>query len=142
MRTEFNIQPETFAYEAEPGEFVGWQSEAPRARRTGGANAPIRYCVKHPKRVDCPDPTRSPAPDEIIDRFRFDGWRLNSRLHKPRIGIVTQRIVQSLATNRPIRAVLVAGHTDPVGNDNYNFGLGWRRAGCHRGGEFEWNGRW
>ena len=127
MRAEFEIQPETFEYEAEPGEFAGWQAEAPRARRTGGANAPIRHCVKQPTRVDCPDPNRSPPPDEIVDGFRFDRSRLSST-HKTRVGIVAQKIVQSLTTNRPIRTVLVAGHTDRVGDDNYNFGLGWRRA--------------
>ena len=110
MRTEFDIQP-----------------EAPPARRTGGANAPIRHCVKQPTRVDCPDPNRSPPPDEIVDGFRFDRSMLSST-HKTRIGIVAQKIVQSLTTNRPVRTVLVAGHTDRVGDDNYNFGLGWRRA--------------
>jgi hypothetical protein len=29
MRTAFDIQPEAFAFEAEPGEFQAWQAEAP-----------------------------------------------------------------------------------------------------------------
>src|SRR5262245_14899356 len=32
MNAEFDIQPETFVFEAEPGEFAPWQAEAPRNR--------------------------------------------------------------------------------------------------------------
>jgi hypothetical protein len=41
---------------------------------------------------------------------------------------VAQQVVQSLSSNNPVRTILVAGHTDPVGDENYNFDLGWRRA--------------
>lgn len=36
MRHEFNIQPETFEYEAVPSEFGAWQAEAPGRRRNPG----------------------------------------------------------------------------------------------------------
>jgi hypothetical protein len=32
MRIELSIQPEAFAFEAEPGEFEAWQAEAPALR--------------------------------------------------------------------------------------------------------------
>jgi peptidoglycan hydrolase-like protein with peptidoglycan-binding domain len=198
MRDEFNIEPEAFAFEAEPGEFETWQTEGPGGwqqeqkrgtsdyirwlqaalnqilglkltvdgtmgpqtrsairtfqqkqglaadgvvgprteaaliaagvSRPGAAGAMLKHCRKQPTRVDCPDPKRSPPPDAVIDQFAFDRTDLNPTLHIPRIGNVAQQVVQSLNSNQPVRTILVAGHTDPVGDDNYNFDLGWRRA--------------
>lgn len=67
------------------------------------------------------------ARPEVIDRFDFDVDRL-----KPAHHVVLQRIAACIAgaarAGSPITAIRIVGHTDRVGNDAYNNGLGQRRA--------------
>jgi Putative peptidoglycan binding domain/OmpA family len=75
--------------------------------------------------VDCPRPGR---PFEVLDHFAFDQSGLNRSRHLPQINRVAGAIVTSRSSPRPIRNILIAGHTDSVGSDDYNFLLSRRRA--------------
>jgi outer membrane protein OmpA-like peptidoglycan-associated protein len=87
------------------------------SRDTPARGAP---CPPQPVNVDCPPPG---TPTETLDRFAFDNGGVNPTLHGPRIAALARRIIAG-----GIRSALIAGHTDVVGDDNYNFQLGWRRA--------------
>jgi putative peptidoglycan binding protein len=76
--------------------------------------------------VDCPVP--GAAPTEVLDHFAFNDARLNRPRHTPQIINVARRIISSQSSRQPIRSLLIAGHTDPVGSDDFNFALGRRRA--------------
>lgn len=76
--------------------------------------------------VDCPVPGTSPT--EVLDNFAHDKATLNRPRHMPQINRIAGQIVSSQSTSQPIRSVLIAGHTDPTGDDNYNFDLARRRA--------------
>ena len=76
--------------------------------------------------VDCPVPGTTPT--ELLDNFGHDSASLNRPRHTPQINNVARQIVSSQSTSQPIRSVLIAGHTDPTGDDNYNFDLARRRA--------------
>jgi hypothetical protein len=74
--------------------------------------------------VDCPP---AGTPSVVLGGFGFDKSALTPP-HAPLIQALARRIAASQATPRPIRSLLIAGHTDAVGDDNYNFGLARRRA--------------
>ncbi len=76
--------------------------------------------------VDCPNP--GPPPIEVLDNFGHDSASLNRPRHTPQINNVARQITSSQSTSQPVHTVLIAGHTDPTGNDNYNFDLARRRA--------------
>lgn len=76
--------------------------------------------------VDCPAPGTTPT--EVLDNFAHDSASLNRPRHKPQINRIASQIVSSQSTPQPIRSVLIAGHTDPTGSDDYNFDLARRRA--------------
>ena len=95
-------------------------------RPGGGAPATAAACPPQPVNVDCPPPGTPPT--EVLDNFEFDKTALSPARHIPRIIDVARRIIASQASRQPVRSVLIAGHTDVVGDENYNFGLGWRRA--------------
>jgi phosphatidylserine/phosphatidylglycerophosphate/cardiolipin synthase-like enzyme len=48
--------------------------------------------------------------------------------HRAQIDQLARRILASWSTARPVRAIRVVGHTDPVGTDRANMALGQRRA--------------
>ena len=104
--------------------FVG---EAPAAweLESEGA-APPATCPPTPKFVDCPP--RGTRPSHILDYFTFDRSDLNRACHTLLLNEAADRIIQSQGSAQPIRTVLLAGHTDRVGTDNYNFALARRRA--------------
>jgi peptidoglycan hydrolase-like protein with peptidoglycan-binding domain len=87
---------------------------------TGGA------CPPKLTFVDCPVPDA--APTEVLDHFAFNDARLNRPRHTPQIINVARRIIARQSSSQPIRSLLIAGHTDPVGSDDFNFDLARRRA--------------
>jgi outer membrane protein OmpA-like peptidoglycan-associated protein len=64
---------------------------------------------------------------EVLDNFVFDRDATRPN-HAPLIERIAQCIVISQPTRQPIRRVRIIGHTDKVGTDEYNVGLGQRRA--------------
>lgn len=64
---------------------------------------------------------------ELLARFDFDKSTLRPE-HLPLIRNITQCVVDSFGTPKPIRSILVIGHADTVGKEGYNCGLGLRRA--------------
>jgi outer membrane protein OmpA-like peptidoglycan-associated protein len=92
---------------------------------SGSAPSASAACPPRPTFVDCPPPG---TPFEVLDNFAFDGFQLNRPLHTPRIIKIAQQIIASQKSAQPIRSLLIAGHTDPVGNDDYNFRLSRQRA--------------
>jgi hypothetical protein len=76
------------------------------------------------KFVDCPS---GGTPSVVLGGFKFDQSALMPP-HIPLLRALARRIVASQGTSRPIRSMLIAGHTDAAGDDNYNFGLARRRA--------------
>ena len=99
------------------------KSEALRGVRPAPGVSPS--CPPRPIYVDCPPPG---TPFEVLDNFAFNGFRLKPPLHTPRIIRIASEVVASQGSSQPIRSLLIAGHTDPVGDDNYNFLLGRQRA--------------
>ena len=93
----------------------------------GSAGAPVSPggCPPTPAFVDCPVPG---TPTEVLDNFGHNVATLNRPLHTPRINRVASQIRVSQSSPRPIRSVLIAGHTDPTGSDDFNFDLARRRA--------------
>lgn len=124
---EFEIQPEAFAFESDFGEFesglgeleTGWgQFESSPAALPAPCPPPVL--------VKCPQ--RGTRPADILDGFQFDRDTLSATGHLPRISALARQIVQSQSSARPIRTLLIAGHTDAAGSERYNTGLGQRRA--------------
>lgn len=68
-------------------------------------------------------------PDLVLDDFDFNRADLKQK-HRDQIDRLKQQIVDSWkpASTRPVLGVLVVGHTDEVGSDDYNRELGMRRA--------------
>jgi hypothetical protein len=64
---------------------------------------------------------------DVLDRFEFDRASLRP-FHTSQIIEIARRVIASQTTPRPIRSLLLIGHTDPVGTDEYNDELGCRRA--------------
>lgn len=90
-----------------------------------GSSATASTCAPNVY-VDCPNP--GPAPTEVLDNFAHDRASLNRARHMPQIVKIARQIVTSQSTSQPIRSVLITGHTDPTGSDDYNFDLARRRA--------------
>lgn len=76
--------------------------------------------------VDCPVP--GTVPDKVLNNFGFNNHSLNPLLHPPIIKDIATQVASSQSSSQPIRTILISGHTDPVGDDNFNFGLGRKRA--------------
>src|SRR5262245_52504513 len=93
----------------------------PRARPV-----PLPECPPKLTEIDCPRP--GPRPNAILDYFDFDRAIVKPGCHTLLINDIARRIVQSQSSVQPICSVLVVGHTDPVGSDDYNVKLGRRRA--------------
>jgi Putative peptidoglycan binding domain/OmpA family len=106
-----------------PDGIVGPATEQ-RLRLVSSPTAPTP-CPPKPVFVDCPPPG---YPFEILDEFVFDRSDLVRPRHEPGLKRIAEAVVASQGTYQPIRTILIAGHTDVIGDDNYNFGLGWRRA--------------
>jgi phosphatidylserine/phosphatidylglycerophosphate/cardiolipin synthase-like enzyme/outer membrane protein OmpA-like peptidoglycan-associated protein len=64
---------------------------------------------------------------QIIDGFAFGQARIEPHM-QPRIDGIAACLLASLDTATPIDGLSVIGHTDPVGDDLANLGLGQRRA--------------
>jgi hypothetical protein len=62
-----------------------------------------------------------------LDRFDFNKSSLNGRL-KSMVNNLATAVALSWRTPRPITTVRLVGHTDSVGDEKYNRGLGDRRA--------------
>ncbi len=91
--------------------------------------APHRIPVAPPIPRPSPPP---PAPSRLrrltaLEQFAFDRSDL-TLLHGRQIAGVARAIVASRRTPRPIRSVVLVGHTDSAGRPSYNVGLGLRRA--------------
>ena len=67
---------------------------------------------------------------EVLDQFDFDGVKTKP-FHVPQIARIAQCIVALSAARQQIPLIRLVGHTDPVGNDAYNFNLG---SASSRGG--------
>jgi phosphatidylserine/phosphatidylglycerophosphate/cardiolipin synthase-like enzyme len=76
--------------------------------------------------VDCPAP--SAAPVAVLDNFVFDKSNLVRGRHTSQLDALARAAISSQRTPQPVESILIAGHTDPVGSDSYNFQLGWGRA--------------
>jgi outer membrane protein OmpA-like peptidoglycan-associated protein len=63
----------------------------------------------------------------VLDSFEFDRDRTRPN-HAQLIERIAQCIVVTQPTRQPVRRVRIIGHTDKVGDDQYNVGLGQRRA--------------
>jgi peptidoglycan hydrolase-like protein with peptidoglycan-binding domain len=64
---------------------------------------------------------------QTLERFEYDKSALLPA-HQAQVESLARRIVQSQTTSKPARTVTITGHTDPAGSENYNIGLGQRRA--------------
>ncbi|HEV2817122.1 MAG TPA: peptidoglycan-binding protein [Allosphingosinicella sp.] len=64
---------------------------------------------------------------QVLDRFAFAQHRLEPH-HLPQIDGIAACLLASLASPTPILGLAVVGHTDPVGTEAANLGLGQRRA--------------
>lgn len=110
-----------------PDGIVGSQTEQ-RLRQLAGSSgtaAPSPACPPRPVFVDCPPPGK---PFSVLDNFGFDSSRLNAARHTPEIIRIAREVIASRSSGRAISSLLIAGHTDPVGDDDYNFALSRRRA--------------
>jgi phosphatidylserine/phosphatidylglycerophosphate/cardiolipin synthase-like enzyme len=76
--------------------------------------------------VDCPAP--GARPDAVLDNFAFDRSALVAGRHTQQLEGLARTVIASQQTPRPVRSILIAGHTDRVGTDSYNFQLAWGRA--------------
>jgi peptidoglycan hydrolase-like protein with peptidoglycan-binding domain len=75
-----------------------------------------------------PAPITPPRPGcNVIDGFDFDNDRVKTA-HQATLIKIAREIIASQSTPLPIRVVDLVGHTDRVGDDAYNVGLGKRRA--------------
>jgi outer membrane protein OmpA-like peptidoglycan-associated protein len=63
----------------------------------------------------------------VLDSFEFDRDRTRPN-HAQLVERIAQCIVISQPTRQPVRRLRIIGHTDKVGDDQYNVGLGQRRA--------------
>jgi outer membrane protein OmpA-like peptidoglycan-associated protein len=90
------------------------------------ARTPAAVCPPTTIAVDCPPPTLKP--ELVLDNFAFDSAAIVAARHRPPIIAFARRVLASQGTAQPIRTILVSGHTDAVGDDDYNFALARRRA--------------
>ncbi|MEQ6342566.1 MAG: DUF4056 domain-containing protein [Gammaproteobacteria bacterium] len=59
---------------------------------------------------------------EVLDNFDFDRDQLKPE-HRPKLDTISRRVI-----NSQISSVRIIGYTDPIGDRDYNFRLGKRRA--------------
>ena len=78
------------------------------------------------REVQCPSP--GAAPDAVLDNFGFDKSSLVAVKHEPQLAALARAVISSKRTQRPVESILIAGHTDRVGSDDYNLQLARRRA--------------
>jgi phosphatidylserine/phosphatidylglycerophosphate/cardiolipin synthase-like enzyme/peptidoglycan hydrolase-like protein with peptidoglycan-binding domain len=78
------------------------------------------------RELQCPSP--GPAPAAVLDNFGFDKSSLVAVKHEPQLAAVARAVISSKRTQRPVESILIAGHTDRVGSDDYNLQLARRRA--------------
>ena len=116
---------ETFDLEAP----VAWEQGSGSSNRPRGAPSPsaaAATCPPQVTNVDCPPP--GTPPDLVLDNFVFDKSNVVSARHSAPLETLARGVIASIGSAAPVESILIAGHTDPAGSDNYNFALGWRRA--------------
>ena len=91
----------------------------------GSSPATASTCPPAQVPVDCPLPG---TPFATLDNFVFDRSGLNPVLHPPIIERIASTIVLRDGGSSQVHTILIAGHTDVVGNVDYNFRLGRQRA--------------
>lgn len=64
---------------------------------------------------------------QTLDRFAFGQSRIEPH-HQPQIDGIAACLLASVGTQTPVEALALIGHTDTVGDDGANTGLGQRRA--------------
>lgn len=118
-----HIEPEAFEYEFEAvePEFAG-ESETDFGEYDLAAPS---ACPPRSVNVDCPNPGKAPA--VVLDNFTFDHSGIVAARHGPQLDALVRVVIARLQSGASVH-ILIAGHTDKVGDDNYNFELGWKRA--------------
>jgi phosphatidylserine/phosphatidylglycerophosphate/cardiolipin synthase-like enzyme len=126
---------EEFAFEAgfgetemrfdELGEFG--EFEAFSEETSGSEASQVAPTVSSPPtNVDCPAPTATPH--AVLDNFAFDRSGLVRGRHTSQLDALARAVIASQQTREPVLSILIAGHTDRAGSDDYNFKLAWSRA--------------
>lgn len=102
-------------------ETIPWMGELLSQEEESGLATPASVASN----VDCPAPAR---PDAVLDNFGFDKSALQSERHKSQLEAVARTVISSQQTRQPVQLILIAGHTDRVGTDDYNLRLALDRA--------------
>jgi OmpA family len=63
-----------------------------------------------------------------LDNFVFGKSSLVPARHASQLAALARAAISSQRTRQPVESILIAGHTDPVGSDSYNFQLALGRA--------------
>jgi len=93
----------------------------------GGSGTPVTSAACPPKASPAVCPLHGIGPTAVLDKFVYKKSDVLP-LHTPIINQIAQQIFSSQSSAQPIRSIKIAGHTDPVGSDSDNLGLGRRRA--------------
>jgi outer membrane protein OmpA-like peptidoglycan-associated protein len=103
---------------------VGPKTEAALRAAIGGQSSSLGKGSLQGRRIR---PTATTATCEVLDRFEFDRDRVLPH-HKAQITAIARRIITNQASGSSIQMVRIIGHTDARGSEEYNSGLGQRRA--------------
>lgn len=101
---------------------VGPQTEAALKAALGGTTAPSTGAL-----TTTTPSRRLGTRCDVLDNFDFDREQIKAE-HRTKLAALARNLIRSQRSRQPIRSVSVVGHTDPVGDDAYNFALGARRA--------------
>jgi len=99
--------------------------EVPPSRPSNLFSPDRQSCPPKPTFVDCPDPR---PPFEVLDNFALNQSKLVPRLHGPKLGHVVRAVVDAKKSGTPVTTILLAGHADTSGTDDFNFKLSRERA--------------
>ena len=145
--SSLNLEPMTFRFQVDDGYailYAGYEriAQVPNFKHPVGstaiefsviANQNLRAYI-HDIRVDygVEDPYETLI-EERAYTTRSIFFDFNSPVLRPESTPELERIHTMLATHRQIEKVLIAGHTDGIGNDDYNLELSKRRAESMKG---------
>lgn len=107
---------------------AGPQTQQQLQRFAGGSVSPSPPSTPRISPSEC-DRIRKSC--ELVAKFDFDKSILRPE-HIPIINGIAQCVADSFGTPTPIRSILVIGHTDTRGSDQYNCELGRKRAATVR----------